>query len=180
MTTFVAWDTETTGLTLPSVITKEAQPRIIDFAAIKLSRTTGEEVARYQTLINPECALPSEITKITGYTDADLCDAPRFAEVLPGIIDFFLGTRSMLSHNLPFDKAMLRYELERLDRLTSFPWPPQQLCSVAMYATELGKRPRLTDLYERIIGKKLDQTHTAMDDTEALVAIVRKERLYEL
>lgn len=174
-------DSETTGLLLPSVASADEQPRIIDFAAVKLDPCTGEETARIQMLINPLQTLPAEITKITGYTDSDLRDAPPFAAVLGRLIEFFLGERAMLAHNMPFDKGMLYWELVRLGRETAFPWPPQQLCTVAMYADEFGgKGPRLIALYEKKLGRKLDQKHTAMADVEALVEVVRADRLYEL
>lgn len=176
----IVWDTETTGLILPSSADQLKQPRIIDFAAIQLDPFTGEEVNRIETLLMPEMLVPAEITKITGYTDADLKDAPLFAEVLPGIVDFFLGETCMLAHNLSFDKAMLYYELLRLDAVTAFPWPPMQLCTVQLFESEFGKFPKLTALYERKLGRKLEQRHTAMADVEALVEIVRAEKLYEL
>lgn len=176
----IVLDTETTGLLLPNVIDADKQPRIIDLAMVQLDPFTGEEVNRMETLINPGIPLPDEITKITGYTDADLADQPTFAEVLPWLVDFVLGETSMVAHNMPFDKGMLHWELVRLDKLTMFPWPPTQLCTAAHSTEKYGKRLRLIQLYERVLGRKLNQKHTAMADVEALVEVVRAERLYEL
>lgn len=181
----IVLDTETTGLLLPSCASADEQPRIIDFAAVKVDRRTGRETARLSLLIHPSCTLPSEITKITGYTDKDLAQAPRFAACARTITNFFLGERCMLAHNMPFDKGMLYWELVRIGLETSFPWPPQQLCTVQMYAEEFfghagGRGPKLITLYETKLGRKLEQKHTAMADVEALLEIVRQERLYEL
>lgn len=177
----IIWDTETTGLLLPSVARAEDQPRIIDFAAVKLDPLTGEERGRIEFLLNPECALPSEITKITGLTDDDLKKQPTFATVFNAITNFFLGEVSMLAHNLPFDKGLLYWELVRLGAETAFPWPPRQLCSVQLFADEFGgKGPKLTALYESVMGIKLEQKHRAMADVEALVDIVCRRRIFEL
>lgn len=176
----IVFDTETTGLPVPEILGPEKQPRIIDIACVQLDPFTGEEVNRFETLINPGIPIPEEITKITGYTDEHVKDAPTFAEVLPYLVDFFLGERAMLSHNLPFDKSMLYWELMRCGAETAFPWPPVQVCSVETYIEEFGKRPRLIHLYERKTGRKLEQKHTAMADVEALLEIVQIDRLYEL
>lgn len=173
-------DTETTGLLLPQALTADKQPRIIDLACVQLDPYTGEEVNRFETLLNPDQPITDEITRITGYTDADVRAAPRFADVLPGLVEFFLGENSFLAHNLPFDKGMLYWELVRVDAVTAFPWPGRQFCTVQLYVDEFGKFPKLTQLYERKLGRPLDQKHTAMADVEALVEIVRAERLYEL
>lgn len=176
----IVFDTETTGLPLPGVVSLKAQPRIIDFAAIQLDPYTGDEVNRFEVLIHPECTIPSEITKITGYKDSDFIGAPVFADILSGLAHFFLGETAFLAHNLAFDKTLLRFELERLDAVTAFPWPMKGLCTVQLFIEEFGKRPRMIELYEATLGRKLDQKHTAMADVEALVEIVRARKLYVL
>ena len=177
----IIFDTETTGLSLPGVADLSQQPRIIDFAAVKLSRMGKGKVwrqTRIQHLINPGVPISPEITKITGYTDHDLRDAPPFAAVLRDIAHFFLGERVMLAHNLPFDKSLLEFELRRLDLVTNFPWPPVQACTVSLYTEAFGRRPKLTELYERRLGKPLRQLHKAMADVEALLEIVLKDELH--
>ena len=176
----IVWDTETTGLLLPGVLGADKQPRITDIGCIQLDPRTGEVVNIFETLVNPGVPLTAEITKITGLTDHDLRDAPSFAEVLPYLAAFFLGEQAMLSHNLPFDRGMLYWELVRLDAVCAFPWPPSQFCTVQCYIEEYGKRMHLTDLYAAKLGRKLEQRHRAMSDCQALVEIVQKERLYTL
>lgn len=173
-------DTETTGLVLPSAAALATQPRIIDLAAIKIDARTGEEVARFHTLLDPQTPLDADIQRITGYRDSDLVGAPVFVTVLAKLQRFFLGEWSVLAHNWPFDKAMLQHELERCDSALAFPWPPLQLCTVQLYSAEFVKNPKLTELYAAKCGRKLEQRHTAMADAEALLEIVRAERLHEL
>ena len=177
----IIFDTETTGFVLPSVAPADQQPRIIDLAAVKMDPMSGEVYERIEFLLDPGMTLPSEITKITGLTDADLKGKPSFATVFPEVVDFFLGERCMLAHNLPFDKSMLYWELIRIGAETMFPYPPQQICTVNLFADEFGgKGPKLTALYESVMGIKLEQKHRAMADVEALVDIVRRRRIFEL
>lgn len=184
----IVLDTETTGLLLPETADPAEQPRIIDLAAMKLCPRTGEELGRFQTLIQPGCPLPTEITKITGYTDADLAGAPTFAEVLPKFAEWMLGARAWCAHNMPFDRDMIWYELVRLDAQKRFPWPPRAICTAAMYGDEFGLRgangrprnPKLVELYKAKLGRELQQRHTAMADVEALVEVVRAEGIHSL
>jgi hypothetical protein len=44
----------------------------------------------------------------------------------------------------------------------------------------MGKRPRLVELYERIIGRPLMQTHRALDDAMAVYEILLKDDFFGL
>lgn len=173
------FDTETTGLTLHPDADPLRQPRVIEFGAMLLNPANGETLREVSWLVNPGEALTPEITKITGLTDADLKDAPRFAEVLPELRDLFAGCGSMWAHNLPFDRAIISGELRRLS-VDGFAWPPAWFCTVGLYAPEWGRNPKLLELYERVLGKPLAQTHRALDDVRAMVEIARAEKLWEL
>lgn len=170
---FLCFDCETTGLALPSAAALDSQPRIIEFAVVEIS--AGAIVGEHAWLINPEKPLSPEITKITKLTDSDLRDAPVFAEVLPKIVEIFLGARGLIAHNLPFDRALLLGELQRLGKEFAFPWPPEQICTVAAFEHLKGHRLKLIELYERVMGRELHQTHRALDDARALAEIVLKE-----
>lgn len=41
----------------------------------------GEIIDRYESLINPERSIPTEITRITGITNRMVEDAPKFYEI---------------------------------------------------------------------------------------------------
>jgi DNA polymerase III epsilon subunit-like protein len=173
-------DTETTGLLKLAALGAEQQPQIIDFAAVKIDDASGDEIDRIEFLVNPGKPLEAVITKITGLTDADLASLPPFTHHVATLAEFFRGERAMIAHNMPFDKGLLYWELVRLDLVTSFPWPAQQLCTVQLHIEEFGHRPKLTELYEARMGKKLAQKHRAMADVEALLEIIRKDRLWQL
>jgi len=177
---WLVWDTETTGLLLPSTAPLEKQPKIIELAIVELAPNERSEfvVAREASwLINPDESLSPEIIKITGLKDEDLEGKPRFVQALREIQDWFLGAWGMVAHNLPFDRGMLVHELRRGGREHAFPYPPAQIDTVAAFEHEWGRRMRMTELYERKLGKPLKQTHRALDDARALAEIVLTTQL---
>lgn len=177
----LVWDTETTGLTLHPSADLTVQPRIIEFACALVDGEVGGIIEDYSTLINPGVPITEEITRITGITDAMVKDAPTFAAAMQFIAPFFTRARegASLAHNLEFDEAMLRNEMRRA-AITGFDWPQARLCTVQLYTEEWGRNPKLTELYERKMGRPLAQTHRALDDVRALAEIVIKERLWEI
>lgn len=172
----LVYDNETTGLLKPQVSDLAQQPKIIEFAVVAIDQSY-ERVSEHSWLINPGEEITPEITKITGLTNDDLRGKPRFIEVLPEIEQVFLGVTRVMAHNLPFDWGMLTNELKRIGREFAFPYPPQQVCTVQL-ASDLifGRRAKMTELYEKTLGKPLAQTHRALDDVNALVEIISAQR----
>lgn len=173
----VVFDTETTGLLLPSTLPPEDQPRIIELgvAVIEEGVLTGE----HNWIIDPECEITAEITKITGITNDDVKGKPKFREILAEIEPVFADSKYGIAHNAPFDVGMLTNELLLCAR-DGFPWPETVICSAQEYTHFLGYRPRLIQLYEHVMGCKLDQTHRALDDALALHAILSRDGYYGL
>jgi DNA polymerase III epsilon subunit-like protein len=165
-------DTETTGLIKSTLIPLPQQPHIIEFAAVKLD----EALEPYDTLTfraNPGVPLDKIITDITGLTDADLVNEPPFSANIGRVVEFFLGERVMAAYNCAYDRDMMSLEMRRLNRLTRFPWPPENICTVeATYHLE-GHRLKMTELYMLMTGRPLAQKHRALDDVTALVDIIR-------
>lgn len=174
----LVFDTETTGLPLHPAADLSGQPHIIEFGGTFLSCETGETLEKVHFLIKPPVAISAEITKITGIAQDDVAGALPFAKVMPQIVAAFHGSAGCLAHNSPFDEFMIMCELRRLG-IQTFEWP-SRLCTISLYRADFGYDPKLTQLYERIIGAKLDQRHRASSDVDALVQIVQKERLWKL
>lgn len=166
-------DTETTGLPLHSKAPLNKQPYIIELA---IARLDGTQLVN--TLIKPPVPITDEITKITGLTDADVVDAPVFADVLPDIQAALSEIDILIAHNMPFDEGMLKFELARLG--VDLVWPEQLVCTVQLYMDEYGKRVKMQDLYELKLGKPLKQKHRAMDDVLALCEIINAEQLWDV
>lgn len=179
----IVLDTETTHLVVPDAAPIDQQPYILEFAAIKLdgrfkpgakagSPMELVEVERMEFMCRPKIPIPPESVKITGITDAMVANCKPFVSYFPALVDFFLGERTVVAHNLAFDLTVLRYEIQRLGRVTAFPWPPDQVCTVERTLNIKGYRMNLGDLHREITGKEHKDAHRAMADVEGLVQIV--------
>lgn len=173
----LCFDTETTGLPLHSAAPLAKQPKCIELAGVMLSRDDGRVLGEWTQLFDPGEPLTAEITKITGLHDADLVGQPKFADVLPELRRLFGRASLMIAHNLPFDRAIVGFELARCD-VEDFPWPADGICTVGASRAEWGRNPKLSELYARVIGRELVQTHRALGDTHALAEVARELRLW--
>lgn len=162
----IIFDTETTGLLKHESARLDEQPRIIEIGAIKVDLDSGEIIDQLDQLLNPEMVISPEITKITSITNEMLVGQPTFADFYDKLVQFFDGTDVLICHNASFDTGMLKVEVKRLKR--DFPFPKRVLCTVEQYHHEFGHRPKLTQLYEKKVGKPLMQKHRAVGDCEAL------------
>jgi DNA polymerase III subunit epsilon len=123
---FVALDTETTGL-FPIM------HRLVEVGAVRF-RLDGQELATFQTLINPEIPIPKDVQHVHGITDRMVRGKPTIEYVLPQFIEF-LGHHDtiLLAHNAPFDLGFLAMALTRL-RIT---YPPHYLLDTLHMARRL-------------------------------------------
>src|SRR5690606_5502705 len=77
--TFCVLDLETTG----------GSAALCEITEVGAARyRMGEEVATFQTLVNPVVAIPPFITVLTGITQAMVVEAPAIEEVLPSLLEF--------------------------------------------------------------------------------------------
>src|SRR5210317_2168861 len=78
--TFIAFDTETTGIWAPV-------NRLVELSAVKFSLKEGE-IATFDKLINPGRKIPEEVIKIHGITDEMVKGFPKASVVLKDFIPF--------------------------------------------------------------------------------------------
>lgn len=174
----MVFDVETTNLLCPPDADLKDQPHIIEIGCVFLDDVTYKETCAVSQLIRPGIVLDEEEhKKITKLTNADLADAPTFADIFPGLCEMFVGEQKLIAHNCPFDMGVLVCELRRLNAEYAFPYPPVQICSAELSAAKFGRRYKLDEFYTKITGKAMKQTHRAVDDARALAAIVRKLKL---
>ena len=81
--TFVVVDLETTG-------GSAHESAITEIGAVKIRG--GEELGRFQTLVNPGAPIPAFIQVLTGISDALVARAPRIDTVLPAFLEFARGS----------------------------------------------------------------------------------------
>jgi DNA polymerase-3 subunit epsilon len=97
-------DVETTG-------TSASFGKITEIAIVLHN---GEAVTdTFNTLINPECNIPWNITRLTGITNEMVADAPKFCEVAKKIVEMTAGN-IFVAHNAMFDYSFVKEEFKRL------------------------------------------------------------------
>jgi len=101
-----AIDVETTGLHV------ESGDRVIEVAVVR-GGLDAAAPRRWSTLVHPGRAVGA--THIHGLSDADLIDAPSFAEVVDTLAEWLRGA-VWVAHNARFDLAFLEREHERCGR----------------------------------------------------------------
>lgn len=136
--------------------------RIIEIGLLRVEN--GQVVDEYQTLVNPMMVIPEYITKMTGIDDAQVEDAPSFAEIAGDIYDKFTDS-IFVAHNAQFDYGFLKAEFRRQGLNLLSP----QLCTVklsrALYKEH--KHHNLSAIIERF-GFQCQNRHRAFDDAHVL------------
>lgn len=164
----VLFDTETTGLLAPEANDLDAQPYITEICCVKIDDEYNL-VEEIDTFVKPPIPISAEITRITNITDKDVAKAPAFEELYPRLAEFFTGVTRLVGHNLPFDRGMLRVELQRIEREFQFPWPYDQVDAVDASMPIEQRRLPLAKLHELATGKPHVGAHRAKADVYALV-----------
>ncbi len=105
--TFVAFDTETTGLVAIA-------GKLIEVGAVRF-RADGQELETFVQLIDPQDPIPAEAQRVHGITDAMVRGQPTVEHVLPSFLDF-LGSSDtiLLAHNARFDVDFLGVSMLQL------------------------------------------------------------------
>ena len=98
---FIAIDVETTGLDV-------FNDRIFEIAAIRFKN--GKVDDTFWELINPNKKIPSFIENLTGISNKDVSDKPRFSEISNDFIRF-IDKYPIIGHNVSFDIDFINKEL---------------------------------------------------------------------
>ena len=161
MQSIVAIDIETTGLS-------EERDAIIEIGAVKFKGQRVED--EWSSLINPNKHIPEFISGLTGISDAEVRNAPRFRDVASEL-EAFVGDAPIIGHNVRFDLGFLQ-------RAGLFPYneiiDTYELASVLM---PTASRYNLGALGKQL-GILLPATHRALDD--ARVTMAAFNRLFEI
>lgn len=180
--TYVAWDTETTGLPrvrLPPTLKNlhnYDMCRIVSLAAVKFS-SRGRELASFHRIVKPE-GYKVEATEIHGITHeyAETHGTP-FQEVFREFIEFIGPVDTLVAHNSRFDENVLLSETLRLGMtLPSFNF----VCTNQMHKEKMFSPIKLIHLYENTFGEGFDGAHDALNDARACGKVypLLKERTY--
>ncbi len=161
MQSIVAIDIETTGLS-------EERDAIIEIGAVKFKGRRVED--EWSSLINPNRHIPEFISGLTGISDVEVRNAPRFREVAEELAAF-VGDAPVVGHNVRFDLSFLqRAGLFQYNEVID----TYELASVLM---PTASRYNLGALGKQL-GILLPATHRALDD--ARVTMAAFNRLFEI
>jgi DNA polymerase III epsilon subunit-like protein len=152
----VVFDIETTGL--------RRTDRIVEFACAVVD-DDGTISCAYETLVNPGRG-PGP-TRVHGLSAEALASAPTFADVA-GDIQRQFRDRVPVAHNLGFDWAILRAELERLG--VGVPPSANGICTARLASVAGLEVHRLGDVC-RALGLEATDLHTAAGDVRAAAAV---------
>jgi len=164
------FDTETTGLIRNVALSLDKQPHIIEIGIVRDPDIKGRN-RHFHTTLHVPVKLEPIITKITGLKDDDLVDSPIFAEIYDELCEFAEGETKWVAHNVPFDRGMLDFELQRINVAETLHWPVTFIDTVQLAKPHYnGRFMKLIKLYEDLIGP-YKQTHRAIDDAEMLLKV---------
>jgi DNA polymerase III epsilon subunit-like protein len=165
----VSFDTETTGLVENRTLPIGKLPEIIELYAVKFDSESGETLGEIEFMFCPErlAEVDETITKITGLTQEELKQKPKFKEHSQTIINFLTDCDFITGHNLSYDIELVEIELTRCG--LKIEWPRNQICTVEQTVYLKGIRLSLSVLYEILFGEPFAGAHRARQDVEAQV-----------
>lgn len=147
-------DLETTG-------GNPAHDRVTEIGVVEVD---GDCVSTWNTLINPERAIPQFIQQLTGIRDDMVADAPTFAQVA-GALAGRLEGRLFIAHNARFDYGFVKHEYQRLGQR----FRADVLCTVRLSRRLFPQYPRhnLDSLIARH-GLETGDRHRALADADLI------------
>jgi len=170
---YIFLDTETTNLLAVEAAELQHQPYIVELFCIKTGNFL-EEIDVFHKVIKPPITIPDNVIKIHGITNETVAKERPFAAYYQQLAAFFIGCTHMIGHNLQYDKRMMMYELQRINKQYNFPWPIYNICTVEETQKIKGHRMFLSDLHMELFGQSFDSAHSAEADTRALLRIYRE------
>jgi DNA polymerase-3 subunit epsilon len=147
-------DIETTG-------GSAANSAITEIAVILHNGKTIEE--QFSTLINPQCAIPSYITALTGIHRGMVEDAPLFEDIA-ATLQQLLKDRIFVAHNVNFDHSFIFHRFKEC----GIDWQTKKLCTVR-YARRVIPTLKSYSLGNlcRTLELPIENRHRAEGDAEA-------------
>ncbi|MBY4892877.1 3'-5' exonuclease [Rhodobacteraceae bacterium N5(2021)] len=160
---FVAFDTETTGLSVQN-------DEIVQIGAVRIlgGRIVKGEVI--DTYVDPGRPIPPASTRIHGVTNENVAGAPDIGTAGRALHDFARDA-VLVAHNAPFDIGLLRKSRSR----TGADWTHPVLDTVLLSAVVFGTNEEhsLDALCKRLsIEIPEDKRHTALGDAQATAEVL--------
>ena len=145
-------DLETTGTWIE-------KDKIIEIAMVKCL-PDGSKLT-YEKFINPGIPIPPRATEVTGITDADVKDAPKFEQVAKEVADFIGPDSDLGGFNLErFDVPLLIREFSEAGM--AFEWRSRTIYD-AQKIYHIHEKRDLTAACKFYCDKELADAHSALE-----------------
>lgn len=131
----------------------------------------SEEIAAYESLVDPGTGVSPFVTRLTGIRGQDLRGRPSFEEILPDLAPLLEGA-IVVAHNLPFDRRILLAEIDRAggDRRLAEPG----VCTLKMARRLLPKEdPKRLDALAERFNLQFEARHRALGDARVTGSLLR-------
>lgn len=159
---FAVLDVETTG-------GRAEQHRIVEVAVVTVQR--GEITGYYESLVNPQRALPAFVSKLTGITQDMVESAPGAQAVLPEV-RAMIGDGVVVGHNIGSDLSFLNYEA-LWHGLPPFGNPALDTEEVALRLLPHLRRPSLSRVASAL-GLTPPLRHRALADARLTAQVLQR------
>lgn len=159
----IVFDLETTGLDL-------VKDRIIQISYIKVFPDGKEE--RENILVNPEKNIPLEVSALTGITNEDVADAPKFQDLAQKLSEEFKGCDFAGYNSNHFDIPILAEEFLRAG--IDFDFSKSNLVDAQTIFHKMERR-NLAAAYKFYCGRKMEddfEAHRADQDAEVTYRVL--------
>lgn len=159
----IVFDLETTGLDL-------VKDRIIQISYIKVFPDGKEE--RENILVNPEKKIPLEVSALTGITNEDVADAPKFEDLAQKLAEEFKGCDFAGYNSNHFDIPILAEEFLRAG--IDFDFSKSNLVDAQTIFHKMERR-NLAAAYKFYCGRKMEddfEAHRADQDAEVTYRVL--------
>jgi CBS domain-containing protein len=160
----VVLDTETTSV-------DPANARIIEIGAVRLASGRIAREPLLRRLVRPDIPIPADSTRVHGFDDTAVAEAPRFAAVWPELKGF-LGDTVLIGHSIGFDLAVLERECAR----AKIPW--QSRPSLCTRILSQIVNPALVDFsldhVASWLGVDVVERHSAVGDATTAAKVFQK------
>jgi DNA polymerase III epsilon subunit family exonuclease len=134
---------------------------VVEIAAVRVRN--GKVVDEVSSLVNPEMPIPPDATRTHGITDADVANAPKFAEIWPMFREF-CGNDVVVAHNgYKYDFRVLSRVAGGLQGIGTYDTYP--------LAKELVPESRSLENLAAKYGVETGRSHRALDDSRCLAKV---------
>ena len=168
MSTYAVIDFETTGLS------PGCGARPTEIAVVLVSN--DQILDRYQSLMNPEMHIPSDIQALTGITNAMVRNAPSVSDVMKQA-SLFVTNHPIVAHNAAFDQKFWDAELQRIN----LHHPRKFTCSLLLSRRIFPDVPnhKLGTLVQTLRLPNTGRSHRALADAESTAYLLLLEPAQE-